>query len=217
MKRSHVAALSATAVAFVAMVGLSGVHAAGEKEKRFKQLTMEDLNPAQKALAPDIMKISSVGLAGPYNPMMRSPEMGRYMFDLMGYLRQRTSVPIKLNELAILIVGREWRSQVEWYAHVPIAMKNGLPQHVIDDLRQKRRPAQMAPDEAIVYDFVTELLQKHEVSDVTFAAAKKLLGEQGVVDLTAVSGTYVLVAAMLAMAEEMPPAGKELQFKPSDP
>jgi 4-carboxymuconolactone decarboxylase len=216
MKRSHVAALSAAAMGLVAVVGLSAVNAA-DKEPRFRQLTMEELNPAQRSLGEDVMKISSVGLAGPYNPMMRSPEMGRHMFDLMGYLRQRTSVPIKLNELAILIIGRQWRSQVEWYAHVPIALKNGLAQHIIDDLRQKRRPAKMAPDETIVYDFVTELMEKHEVSDVTFAAAKELLGEQGVVDLTAVAGTYVLVAAMLAVSEAMPPPGKELQFKPTDP
>lgn len=216
MKRSHVAALSATAVAVVALVGLSSVNAAN-KEPRFVQLTMDQLTPAQKALGEDVMKISSVGLAGPYNPMMRSPEMGRHLFDLMGYLRLRTSVPIRLNELAILIIGRQWRSQVEWYAHVPIALKNGLPQHVIDDLRQKRRPAKMAADEAIVYDFVTELMEKHEVSDVTFAAAKKLLGEQGVVDLTVVAGTYVTVAGLLAVSEAMPPEGKELQFKPTDP
>jgi len=216
MKRSHVAALSATAVAVVALVGLSSVNAAN-KEPRFVQLTMDQLSPAQKSLGEDVMKISSVGLAGPYNPMMRSPEMGRHLFDLMGYLRLRTSVPIRLNELAILIIGRQWRSQVEWYAHVPIALKNGLPQHVIDDLRQKRRPAKMAADEAIVYDFVTELMEKHEVSDVTFAAAKKLLGEQGVVDLTVVAGTYVTVAGLLAVSEAMPPEGKELQFKPTDP
>jgi 4-carboxymuconolactone decarboxylase len=216
MKRSHVAALSATALAVAAMVGLSASSVVS-KEPRFVQMTMEQLNPAQKALGEDVMKISSVGLGGPYNPMMRSPEMGRHMFDLMGYLRLRTSVPLKLNEFAILIVGRQWRSQVEWYAHVPIAMKNGLSKEIVDDLRQKKRPSKMAPDETVVYDFVTELLEKHEVSDATFAAAKKLLGDQGVVDLTAVSGTYVAVAALLAVSEEMPPAGKELQFKPSDP
>ena len=75
----------------------------------------------------------------------------------------------------------------------------------------------MKPDEAIVYDFVTELTAKHAVSDETFKRAKEILGEQQVVDLTAVAGTYVTVAMILAMAEEGVPPGKELPFKPGEP
>jgi hypothetical protein len=48
--------------------------------------------------------------------MLRSPVFGQKMFDLLYYLRWQTSVPLKLNEFAILIIGRQWRSQVEWFA-----------------------------------------------------------------------------------------------------
>ena len=75
----------------------------------------------------------------------------------------------------------------------------------------------MQADEAIVYDFVTELMATHRVSDATFARAKQILGEQQVVDLTSVAGTYVTVAMVLAMAEESVPPGKELPFKPGEP
>jgi 4-carboxymuconolactone decarboxylase len=75
----------------------------------------------------------------------------------------------------------------------------------------------MKPDEAAVYDFVMELSTKHRVSDETFARAKELLGEQQIVDLTAVAGTYVTVAMILAMAEETVPPGKEAPFKPGEP
>jgi 4-carboxymuconolactone decarboxylase len=44
-----------------------------------------------------------------------------------------------------------------------------------------------------------------------------LLGEQQVVDLTAVAGTYITIAMMLAMAEQSIPAGEELPFKPGEP
>jgi len=73
------------------------------------------------------MKVSSVGLGGPYNPLLRSPVMGQRMFDLLAYLRWDTSVPLRLNEMAILIIGRQWRSQVEWYAHSAIALKAAAP------------------------------------------------------------------------------------------
>jgi 4-carboxymuconolactone decarboxylase len=91
------------------------------KEPRFPQLTLEQLNDEQRPLGERIVKISSVGLGGPYNPMLRSPIYAQRMYDLLDYLRWHTSVPTKLNEMAILIVGRQWRSQVEWYAHAPLA------------------------------------------------------------------------------------------------
>jgi 4-carboxymuconolactone decarboxylase len=163
------------------------------------------------------MKVSSVGLAGPYNPMMRSPVLGQKLFDLFAYLRWDTSVPVKLNEFAIIIIGRQWRSQVEWFAHAPLAQKAGLSPDIIADLKANKRPANMAEDEATIYDFVTELTTTHKVSDATYARARKIFNDQQIVDLTAVAGNYVMVAMLLAMAEESTPPGKEAPFKPGEP
>ena len=207
-------------MAVAARCGQSAVGADPEssaKPPRFAPLTMEQLNVYQKPLAEQIMKVSSVGLGGPYNPLLRSPVLGQRMFDLLYYLRWNSSVPLRLNEFAILIIGRQWRSQVEWFAHAPLAMKAGLSPEIIADLKAQRRPQSMKDDEAVVYDFVTELTTMHQVSDGTFARAKQLLGEQQLVDLTAVAGTYVTIAMVLAMAEESVPAGKELPFKPGEP
>ncbi|MDR6660355.1 4-carboxymuconolactone decarboxylase [Tardiphaga robiniae] len=190
---------------------------ATSKEPRFPQLTMDQLDARQKPLGEQVMKVSSVGLAGPYNPMMRSPVLGQKLFDLFAYLRWDTSVPVKLNEFAIIIIGRQWRSQVEWFAHAPLAQKAGLSPEIIADLKANKRPANMAEDEATVYDFVTELTNTHKVSDATYARAKKIFNDQQIVDLTAVAGNYVMVAMLLAMAEESTPPGKEAPFKPGEP
>jgi 4-carboxymuconolactone decarboxylase len=187
------------------------------KEPRFPQLTLEQLNDQQRALGEKIMKISSVGLGGPYNPMLRSPVYAERMYDLLDYLRWHTSVPTKLNEMAILIIARQWRSQVEWFAHAPLAKKAGLADSIIADLKANKRPDGMSPEEEVVYDFVTDLTSKHRASDELFDRAKKLLGEQQVVDLTGVAGTYVGVAMMLAMAEQGVPADKEPPFKDGEP
>jgi 4-carboxymuconolactone decarboxylase len=132
---------------------------------------------------------------------------------LFYYLRWQTSVPTKLNEFAILIIGRQWRSQVEWFAHAPLAAKAGLSTDIIAELKEGKRPSKMADDEALTYDFVTELSTTQKVSDETFARAKKIFNDQQIVDLTAVSGNYVMVAMILAMAEETVPPGKEEPFK----
>jgi 4-carboxymuconolactone decarboxylase len=157
------------------------------KEPRFPQLTSEQLTDQQRPLGEKIVKISSVGLGGPYNPMLRSPVYAQRMYDLLDYLRWHTSVPTKLNEMAILIIGRQWRSQVEWFAHAPLAKKAGLADSIIADLKANKRPAGMSPEEEVVYDFVTDLTNKHTVAGELFDRAKTLLGEQQVVDLTGVA------------------------------
>jgi 4-carboxymuconolactone decarboxylase len=212
--------LLATAL-LAAITGTAGnawaADAAAPAPARFPQLTLEQLHPYQKPLGEQIMKVSSVGLAGPYNPILRSPVMGQRMFDLLYYLRWNSSVPLRLNEFAILIIGRQWRSQVEWYAHAPLAIKAGLSPEVVADLKAQKKPGNMKADEALVFDFVTELTTNHQVSDATFARARQIFSEQQIVDLTTISGTYVTVAMLLSMAEEGVPAGKELPFKVGEP
>jgi 4-carboxymuconolactone decarboxylase len=183
------------------------------REPRFPQLTMDQLDEKQKPLGEQIMKVSSVGIGGPYNLLLRSPVLGQRLFDLFYYLRWQTSVPTRLNEFAILVIGRQWRSQVEWFAHAPIAAKAGLSPAIIAELKANKRPGGMAEDEAVVYDFITELTTTKKVSDATFARAKKVFNDQQIVDLTAVAGNYVMVAMMLAMAEQTVPPDKEEPFK----
>ena len=209
--------MKTAAAAAVCGIVVSVASADSPPAQRFPPSTIETVAPDARALAEQIVKVSSVGLSGPYNPLLRSPVLGQRVFDLLDYLRWHSSVPTRLNEFAILIVGRQWRSQVEWYSHGPIALKAGLSQKVVDELRQNKRPPSMQADEAVVYDFVTELTTTQKVSDATYARAKTLLGDQGVVDLTAVTGTYVSVAMLIAMAQEMPPVGKPLPFQPGDP
>jgi 4-carboxymuconolactone decarboxylase len=180
---------------------------------RFPQLTLDQLNEQQKPLSEQIMTVSSVGIGGPYNLLLRSPVLGQLLYDLFYYLRWQTSIPTRLNEFAILIIGRQWRSQIEWFAHAPIAAKAGLSADIIVELKANRRPSNMAEDEALVYDFVTELTTTHKVLDETFARARKLFNDQQLVDLTAVAGNYVMVAMILAMAEQTVPPDKEEPFK----
>jgi 4-carboxymuconolactone decarboxylase len=139
--------------------------------------------------------------------MLRSPVYAQRMYDLLDYLRWHTSVPAKLNEM----VGRQWRSQVEWFAHAPLAKKAGLADSILADPKANKRPAGMSPEEEVVHDFVTDSTTRHA------RPRQKTSGKQQVVDLTAVAGTYVSVAMILAMAEEGVPADKEPPFKNGEP
>src|SRR6202030_2458574 len=157
------------------------VHSA-DKGQRVPLLQLEQLNEQQRPFADEILKVSSIGISGPFNMMLRSPIMGQRMFAMLDYLRFSTSVPRKLNEFAILIQARLWTSQVEWTAHYPLALKAGLPQAVADDLKVGKRPAAMQPDEAAAYDICMDLATTHVVSDATFKKAREVFSDQQIVD-----------------------------------
>jgi len=178
--------------------------------ERFAQIRYEDLAPEVQPLADDILKISSAALGGPYNALLRSPEMARRCFDHLDYLRFKTSVSKRLNEFAILIQARIANAQYEWWAHAPIAQRAGLSIEVIEQLRQCNKPQGMQTNEALVYDYCVQLTLNHRVSDALWERAIAEMGEQAVVDLTVVSGTYVMVSMLLnATQVEIPNGGAE--------
>lgn len=185
--------------------------------ERLAQLTYESLAPEVRPLADDILKVSSAALGGPYNALLRSPEMARRCFDFLDYLRFRTSVNKRLNEFAILIQARISNAQYEWWAHETIARKAGLSDAVMNDLRACRRPASMQADEALVYDYCVQLSLNHRVPDALWQKAVDAMGEQAVVDLTVLSGTYVMVSMLLNATQVGIPNGGALPLQVLEP
>src|SRR5579872_7287098 len=198
----------------LALTGSTAKVYSAEKEQRFPQLKIEQLNDQQRPFADEILKVSSIGITGPYNSMLRSPVMGQRLFNLLDYVRFNTSVPRKLNEFAILIQARLWTSQVEWYAHYPLAIKAGLPEAVADDLKVGKRPASMQPDEEAAYDLCMDLATAHVVSDATFKKARAVFSDQQIVDLITVSGVYTTLAMLSNTAEDQTPGGKTPPLQP---
>jgi 4-carboxymuconolactone decarboxylase len=176
-------------------------------QERFSQITYESLAPEIRPLADDILKVSSAALGGPYNALLRSPDMARRCFDFLDYLRFKTSVNKRLNEFAILIQARISNAQYEWWAHEPIARRAGLSNEVMDALRACRRPDSMQDDERLVYDFCIQLSLNHRVPDGLWQEAVSQMGEQAVVDLTVLSGTYVMVSMLLNATQVGIPEG----------
>jgi 4-carboxymuconolactone decarboxylase len=189
------------AAAALACGMLAGAAVAAEREPRFSQLSVDQLNDAQKKVAERILKVSSAGLGGPYSMLLRSPELTARYLGMTDYLRFETSLPHRLNELAILIEARLWDAQYEWWAHYPIALKAGVSEAVANDIKEGRRPTSMKPDEEVVYDVVVELLRDRHLTDATFRRAKEMLGEQQTVDLVAVAGFYVMVSSVIIAGE----------------
>jgi hypothetical protein len=62
----------------------------------------------------------------------------------------------------------------------------------------------------VVYDVVTELLNKRQLPDDTFGRATQILGEQQTIDLVAVTGFYVMVSAVVIAGRIAIPNGGPL-------
>jgi 4-carboxymuconolactone decarboxylase len=181
---------------------------------RFKPLAYDEMTPAQKTMIEHLLSGPRAGADGPFNVLLRSPEMGDLAQQFGASTRFNTSVPRKLNELAIIITARHWTSQFEWQAHHRAALQAGLSPAIADAIAQGRRPVGMQPDEEVVYNFCSEMLTTKQVSDATFKAVKDAMGERGVVDLIGVMGWYQTVS-MLLNADRYPlPNGAEGELKP---
>ena len=193
-------------------IALAQTRALNLRGDRLKPLTWEQLTQEQKTMVNDVLAGPRTSLDGPFNALLRSPEMGNLSAKLGEYVRFRTSVPRRLNEMAILLTAKWWSSQYEWSAHKTLALGAGLSASVIDDIQAGRRPARMQPDETVIYDFSAELRDRRRVSDATFKAALDVLGEKGVMDLIAVMGYYDLVSMVLNVDRYPLPAGAPLPF-----
>jgi 4-carboxymuconolactone decarboxylase len=181
--------------------------------ERFPEIPLEKMTPAQRTVADAIMSGPRKGMSGPFNAWLRSSELADRLQKVGEYLRFNTSLDKRVNEMAIIMTAQYWGSQYEWYAHAPLAMKAGLDPKIVAAIGAGRKPENMKEDEAIVWEFTTQLRRDHGVDDAIYQKAIAKFGEQGVMDLVAVNGYYDVVSMTLNVAHVMPPAGEELPFK----
>jgi 4-carboxymuconolactone decarboxylase len=171
-------------------------------QDRMPPIPAEKLTPAQKKAVELLVATprGAAGPTGPFIPLLRSPELMNRLQAVGEYLRFHNSVPQKLVEMAIIMSARQFAQQYEWDSHYPLALKAGLTVDTANAIAAGRRPESLAPDEAVAYNFVAELLQNKSVSDATYASMTAKFGEQGVIDTTGLIGYYSTLAMILNVA-----------------
>ena len=192
---------------------------------RLRSLDPEELTGKQRQLYESIsgdarrkaarkfkMTSETGALGGPFNTLLYAPEIGDAVQQLGGALRFDSSLPGHLRELAILMVARRWRANYEWYAHAPIAEREGLEVSVIKAVKEGEAPEDAPDDVLTVHRFVSELVETRRVCDETYQETKALIGEQGLVELISVVGYYSLLAGLLNTFEIGVPSGEEPPF-----
>ncbi len=181
-------ARTAAAAALIAMT------TAAVAQDRMPAIPPEKYDDAQKKAAAEFLETRKTPVFGPFEPLMRSPELMSVARSMGDYLRYKPAVGTKLSELVILITAREWSQDYEWHVHAPIALKQGIRKDIVDAIADGRRPSGMSEDEEICYDLSVELHRNKRVSDATYARAVKRFGEKGVIDLVGINGYYTFLA-----------------------
>ena len=119
--------------------------------RRFALLTEATMTPRQRESYQGIVSGPRKGARGPFNALLRSPEVADRVQKVGEYIRFQSTIPAALNEMAILITGRFWGAQYEFWAHSRLARTAGLPDAIIDAIAEGRRPSAMSDDERVVH------------------------------------------------------------------
>jgi 4-carboxymuconolactone decarboxylase len=183
-------------------------------ERRFRPLAESEMSEAQRKVYGEIAAGPRGGVRGPFNGLLRSPELADRAQKLGEWVRFRSSIPEALKEFAILVTARHWNAQYEWHAHHAHALKAGLDPRIAAELAQGLRPADMSAEQAAVHDFCKELHEKKHVSDANYARVVERFGEHGAVDLIGIIGYYTLVSMILNVDRVPIPGGAPAPLPP---
>lgn len=158
------------------------------------------MTPAQREAADALINGPRKGVYGPFLPLLRSPVLLDRVARMGEYLRFDSVLDARVRELVICAASRHVSNQFEWHMHAPLAVKAGVNAAAIEALRLGARPEDLAHDEQVALDLAQELLRTHGVSEPAWQAAVAAFGEQGVVELTTLTGYFVMVSWLMNAA-----------------
>jgi 4-carboxymuconolactone decarboxylase len=205
MKRTH--------TVFLILVLLQSASVVAQD--RMPVIPAAKLTDAQKKAVADYKDIRKVDLNGPpWSVLLRVPDLVVPSLQMRLHNLNNSALSPKLTELAILIAARSWTNYYEWNSHSQEAITAGLSAATIAAVADGRRPEQMTDDEAILYDFCTELLRNQSVSDPTYARAVSKFGESGVVEAASLVGYYTYLAMIMNTARTPLPGGAKSALAP---
>ncbi len=182
---------------------------------RFPPLTWKGMSATQQAMVSAVLQGKRGAMQGPYNVLLRSPEVGQLAQQFGAHTRFESSLPLALNELAILMVARDWTAQFVWWAHRPMAQEAGLPIALIEAIATGRdAPEDLSDAVQAVHRFCRDLIRYRQVSDAVYADVVLHFEERGVVDLMATMGYYTLVCMALNVDIYPLPQGVQPPLQP---
>jgi alkylhydroperoxidase family enzyme len=142
-------------------------------------------------LGPAATSLYSMGVALPMD------QLNKYV---------RTIKPgVGMYHLCSILAAREYDDAYEWNSHADAALRSGIDAKTVDAVKYDRETTGLPEKEALVVRFGRALLRDHKVSSEMYAQVVKEFGQQGMFELTAAIGDYVMAAIMLRAVDQQVP------------
>ncbi len=163
---------------------------------RIPQVTRESVPSEYQAAFDEVVQSRNgvVPQTGPLFVRLNSPEMCRRVWSVIDFIWNESTLPKKIQELAMIVAAREFDCQYIWNAHAPAARAAGLSDALVDALRVGGPLPQLPDDERVVISYAREFYRSRRVSPGTFQEALEVFGTQTLAELTTTVGTYAMLA-----------------------
>ncbi len=178
---------------------------------RIAILDRANMNAAQaRAYDAAVAKKSPVG--GPYYAYIRLPKL----FDGAQIMRESMAGgPLSRREQVIvqLTVARYLDARYPWFAQGRATLAAGFDQAVVDAVNARGVPLLTDARERTCFMVARELVEKKRLSDDSYAAALRVMGENDLVALVAHVGSFVMTCLTANAFEVDPPADNPTPLK----
>lgn len=153
----------------------------------------------------DEIENSRGGVNRNYAALLNNPQAAGRLADLGGYVRFETPLDRRVKALAILTAAREASGHYVWTVNLRGAAEAGIGEDIIAAIHEYRAPVGLEPKDAVVVQFVLELLRQHRVSEASFEALRAQIGDAAIVDVLVVVAYYHgLAHSLQALEVELP-------------
>jgi AhpD family alkylhydroperoxidase len=171
----------------------------------------EDRDKATAAAAQVLRARRGGELSGLDRMLLYSPPVAEGWSALLGALRNRTTLPADLTELAVLRIAVLNDAAFEWTAHEPVARRAGVTGEQLAALRTLDAAVDpvFTPVQALTLRFTDASSRAVAVPDALFAELRQHLDDRQVVELAATVAGYAMVSRFL-VALQVPPGDGEV-------
>jgi 4-carboxymuconolactone decarboxylase len=175
--------------------------------ERIRSIERDEADQEQRRVGDIIFGSRNEDYGGPSAILLHVPELAERFDHLRNYLVREQKLPKPMGQLAQLMTARFWSAQYAWWKRVEPCLAAGIPQDVIDAVRERRRPTFTDPDLEAVYDYVSELYENRRVSQATHERLQAIVGDECLIELVLTMGFYSMLGLVCDAFEPNFPPG----------
>ena len=132
-----------------------------------------------------------------FSTLGRHPQLLKRWLVFAGHVLNKSTLPAREREIAILRMGWLCRAEYEWGHHVAIGKQVGLSDDDINRITEGPDAAGLDPFEATLLRAVDELHANTFIGDATWKALTERYNTQQVFDFLFTAGQYKMVSMVL--------------------